>query len=96
MSGGLKSFIFLLLGILVKADETTPRTCSRSLMVALKSLYQTEDDVCVSVLINKSEFRVSILLTSFQTVEDLKSTLAPIINQIVDLRVSSFFVKYSV
>ena len=29
----------------------------------------------------------------FQTVEDLKSTLAPIINQIVDFRVSSFSVN---
>jgi len=77
----MKSFIFILLFLkLVLCEETTQRTgqtsCNQSLMVALKSIFESNsDDVC--------------------TMEDLKGTLAPIINHIIDQQLLRFEDRFS-
>jgi len=77
----MKTLIFILLFLkLVLFEETTQTTsrmsCNQSLMVALKSIFESSsDDVC--------------------TVEDLKGTLAPIINQLVDQQLSRFEDRFS-
>merc|ERR1712062_408555 len=70
----VKTLIFLLWTTLVQTQETTPSTrpvCTQSLMVALKSIYESNADAECSI-------------------DDLKDILTPILNQIVDQRLSRF------
>ena len=84
--------ILLLKCVLSIAEEERRRTCQQSLRLSLQNIFdefQSNNTICVSIFIT---FVTAIspplyqLLYSFQTVEDLKESLAPIFNDMLDQR----------
>ena len=86
----LKSVIFLLIFVTsVQPEEATRRTCSQSLMVALRAIFeQNANEVCVSFLLFRNSRIFLVFSDLFQTMADLKAVLAPIFEELMDERVS--------